>query len=192
MKEFWNERFASHSTIFGSEPNRFFKHFINYSKPGSILLPAEGEGRNAIYAASKGWEVDVFDHNADVREKALQMADERGVRINYELLDLRKFKATKQYDAIGLFYIQLQERLRLQFHQEICRALKPGGILVLEAFAREQIHNESGGPKDISLLYDAPMISNDFQHLYLLHIRQKETSSEEGMISVLRFVGQKL
>jgi 2-polyprenyl-3-methyl-5-hydroxy-6-metoxy-1,4-benzoquinol methylase len=197
MKEFWNERYASHTVAYGMEPNRFFKHFINNNKPGSILLPAEGEGRNAVYAASKGWEVDAFDFSEVARDKALRLAEEKCVHINYELSDIRKYKAVKQYDAVGLFYVHLPERVRIQFHKEVCKSLKSSGILVLEAFAKEQINNNSGGPKDISVLYDAPAICEDFQHLYLLFCGQKEILLSEGEFhnghaSVLRFAGQKL
>ncbi|MCU7550737.1 hypothetical protein OCK74_16585 [Chitinophagaceae bacterium LB-8] len=197
MKEFWNERFASQTIDYDIEPNRFFKRFINTTKPGSILLPAESDGRNAIYAASKGWQVDAFGSSELIKAKVLQEAAERGVQINYEVLDLKKFKAVKQYDAVGLFYVNLPERIRMGFHKEICKCLKSGGILVLEAFAKDQLNFATGGPKDNAILYDAPGICNDFQHLYLLHIREKETVINEGAFyqgrgAVLRFVGQKL
>lgn len=52
--EFWNERYSANETVYGDKPNKFFKQFIDTHKPGKILLPAEGEGRNALYAASKG------------------------------------------------------------------------------------------------------------------------------------------
>jgi hypothetical protein len=197
MKEFWNERFASQSIDLAIEPNRFFKRFINTTRPGSILLPGEDDGRNAIYAASKGWEVDAFGSSETVRKEALQMAVEKNYQINYEILDLKKFKAVKQYDAVGLFYVNLPERSRMVFHKEVCKSLKSSGILVLEAFAKDQLNYDTGGPKDASVLYDAPGICNDFQHLYLLYIREKETVINEGAFyqgkaSVLRFVGQKL
>jgi hypothetical protein len=197
MREFWNERFASQTIDLSIEPSRFFKRFINTTKPGNILLPVECDGRNAVYAASKGWEVDAFGPSEDARQKALQMAVERGVQINYQVLDLRKFKSTKQYDAVGLFYVNLPERIRMAFHKEVSKSLKSSGILVLEAFAKDQVNYEAGGPKDGGVLYDAPSICNDFQHLYLLYIREKETNINEGSFyqgrgAVLRFVGQKL
>ena len=197
MKEFWNERFASQTIDLGIEPNRFFKRFINTTKPGSILLPVECDGRNAVYAASKGWEVDAFGPNEAVKEKALQMALEKGVQINYEVIDVRKFKACKQYDAVGLFYVNLPERIRIGFHKEVSKSLRSSGILVLEAFAKDQLNYQTGGPRDGTVLYDAPGICTDFQHLYLLYIREKETTINEGAFyqgkgAVLRFVGQKL
>lgn len=194
---FWDQRYTENETVYGLEPNRFFKAFIDTHQPGSILLPAGGEGRNAIYAASKGWQVDAFDFSPVAREKALKRAQERGVQINYFTARAEDFKAGKLYDAVALIYVHLPEEVRKAFHQEVNRSLKSGGYLVLEAFAREQIHNTSGGPKDPVLLYDAPTICSDFPFLHLLSCGQKtilltEGPFHQGKADVLQMIGQKL
>jgi 2-polyprenyl-3-methyl-5-hydroxy-6-metoxy-1,4-benzoquinol methylase len=158
---FWNQRYTENETVYGLEPNHFFKSFIDTHQPGSILLPAEGEGRNAIYAASKGWKVDAFDFSPVAREKALKRAKESGVNINYYTIKAEAFKADKLYDAVALIFVHLPERVRKPFHQQVYGSLKSGGYMVMEAFAKEQIHNTSGGPKDPALLYDAPTICTD-------------------------------
>ena len=61
MKEFWNERYSQEAYAYGTEPNAFFKSRIDQLSPGKLLLPAEGEGRNAVYAATKGFEVSAYD-----------------------------------------------------------------------------------------------------------------------------------
>ncbi|HEY0354603.1 MAG TPA: hypothetical protein VGC29_00285, partial [Flavisolibacter sp.] len=81
--QFWNKRYADNNWVYGVQPNRFFKQFIDSHKPGRILLPAEGEGRNAVYAAKKGWTVDAFDFSVVARQKALQLAENNNVHINY-------------------------------------------------------------------------------------------------------------
>lgn len=196
-KEFWNARYEDNKTVYGREPNLFFKQFIDTHKPGTILLPAEGEGRNAIYAASRGWQVDAFDFSDVAREKALQWAAAEGFKVNYFTAGLEDYKADKQYDAVGLIYVHLPETTRSKFHLEVYKSLKPGGHLVLEAFAKEQLHFDSGGPKDITMLYDAPSICNDFQFLHLLSCEQKEIVLQEGEFhkgkaAVLQMLGQKL
>lgn len=197
MKEFWDQRYAGNDCVFGTSPNLFFKEFIDARKPGSILLPAEGEGRNAIYAARKGWTVDAFDFSEVGREKALKLAKENGVSINYWLQDISSFKAEKQYDAVGLIYIHLPEALRRSFHQQACRSIKQGGFLVFEAYAKEQIHFDTGGPRDLTLLYDAPSICNDFSLLHIIKCAQRELELDEGKFhkgkaAVLRLIGQRL
>ena len=197
MQQFWDQRYAENETVYGNEPNKFFRLFIDQHKPGTLLLPAEGEGRNAVYAASKGWQVDAFDFSQVAREKALDFARGERVVINYELKNIADFKAGKQYDAVGLIFVHLPEVLRKKFHQEVYNSIKPGGFMVLEAFAKEQAQLESGGPRDATLLYDAPSLCNDFPFLHMLSCEQKEIFLDEGdyhkgKASVLRMIGQRL
>lgn len=196
-KQFWNTRYGENDTVYGKAPNESFKQFIDSHKPGTILLPAEGEGRNAVYAASKGWQVDAFDFSETAMEKALLLAKEHEVKINYWVQDVADFKAEKKYTAVGLIYVHLPEFIRKSFHEQAYRSLESGGFLVLEAFAKEQAQFESGGPRDKALLYDAPMICGDFPFLHLLSCGQKEVVLNEGdfhqgRASILRMVGQKL
>ncbi len=195
--EIWNNRYETNKTVYGDKPNQFFKSFIDTHKPGTILLPAEGEGRNAIYAALKGWKVDAFDFSKVAREKALQRAKEEKVTINYEVMNIEDYKALKKYDAVGLIYVHLEPVLRKRFHAEIAKSLPRAGYLIFEAFAKEQINNASGGPKEEALLYDAPSICSDFQHLHILSCGQKEVELSEGSFHngkshVLRLLGQKI
>ena len=95
MQQFWDQRYAANETVFGDQPNKFFKLFIDLHKPGTLLLPAEGEGRNAVYAAQKGWQVDAFDFSEVAREKALDLAKGEKVSIKFELRDIAGFKAAK-------------------------------------------------------------------------------------------------
>jgi SAM-dependent methyltransferase len=195
--KFWNKRYSENNTVYGHEPNLFFKAFIDSHNPGSILLPAEGEGRNAIYAAEKGWLVDAFDFSEVARKKALLQATAKNVNINYWVQEIETYKAEKKYDAVALIYVHLPQALRSSFHEQIFQSLNSGGYLILEAFAKEQAAFNSGGPKDKQMLYDAPSICSDFPFLYLLSCRQKETELNEGEFhkgkaAVLQLVGQKL
>ena len=195
--EFWDNRYETNKTVYGDEPNQFFKTFIDTHKRGTILLPAEGEGRNAVYAALKGWKVDAFDFSKVAQEKALKRAKEMKVKINYQVMDIENYKASKQYDAVGLIYVHLEPFLRKKFHSEIAASLTSAGYLIFEAFAKEQKNNTSGGPKDEALLYDAPSICNDFQHLHIISCGQKEVDLNEGdfhkgRAHVLQLIGQKI
>lgn len=194
---FWDQRYAENETVYGNEPNQFFKQFIDKKKPGSILLPAEGEGRNAVYAASKGWKVNAFDFSKVAREKALELARRKSVHINYDVIAIDQFKAVEQYDAVALIYVHLPPETRVAFHQEILKAIKPGGFVLLEAFSKEQLELESGGPRDATLLYDAPSLCKDFQSLHMMTCHQKDLELDEGAFhkgpaNVLRLTGQKI
>lgn len=197
MQPFWDERYRTNDHVYGTQPNAYFKSVIDTLEPGNLLLPAEGQGRNAIYAASKGWVVEAFDYSAVAREKALDYARDAGVQIRYDQRDIESFVAEKQYDLVGLLYVHLPETVRRKFHHEIYRSVKPGGLLVFEAFAKEQIRFQSGGPSDPALLYDAASICQDFPFLHLMRCEQTETLLQEGEFhkgkaAVLRLTGQRL
>lgn len=194
---YWNERYAASESVYGEKPVPFFKRFIDTHKPGTLLLPGEGEGRNAVYAASKGWQVDALDFSDVAREKAMARARKKNVSINYTLQDLAGFKPTKQYDAVGLMYLHLPPGLRRSFHEAVCQALKPGGLLVMEAFTPAQLQFDSGGPKDRRMLYDAATICRDFPMLHVIFCGEKEVVLDEGpyhqgKAAVLQLIGQKL
>lgn len=196
-KTLWSSRYSENEIVYGKQPNQYFKKFIDSHRPGSILLPAEWEGRNAVYAAGKGWKVDAFDFSEEAKQKADGLSAKMGVAINYWLQDMENFRANKKYDAVGLIYIHLPGNNRRAFHREIYNSLLSGGYLVLESFAREQIHLKSGGPKEVSLLYDAPTICGDFPFLHILSCGQREIELNEGEFhkgkaAVLQLTGQKL
>ena len=180
-RDFWNQRFAEHETVYGTEPNAYFRSFIDrQEKKGDLLLPAEGEGRNAVYAAKQGWKVDAFDFSVMAREKALIFALKEAVSIHYELKDIRDYKAKKQYDGIALLYVHLDPALRVSFHREIARSLKPGGWLLLEAFTPLQLQYKSGGPKDIAMLYDSTTLRSDFAELQIGELSESVIQLAEG------------
>ena len=196
-KEFWDQRYVANESVYGSEPNAFFKQFIDNHKPGTVLLPAEGEGRNALYAAKKGWTVHAFDYSEVAREKALKAAGEQGLKIVYWNQSIEDFRANQQYDLVASIYVHLPAALRKQYHQELIKSIRPGGYLLLEAFAKEQIDYKSGGPKDPALLYDAPTLCNDFAFLHVLSCQQKDLHLNEGPFhsgeaAVLRLTVQKI
>lgn len=180
MQDFWNQRYATNDTVYGKAPNLYFKSIMDSLTTGSLLLPAEGEGRNAVYAASLGWKVEAFDYSSVAQEKALQFAHTISVTIKYDVLELNEFKATKQYDAIGLIYVHLPESERIALHQKMIDALLPGGVLILEAFCKAQINNASGGPKDIEQLYSLDQLKQDFASLNCIQAIEIEVDLEEG------------
>lgn len=135
MQNFWNERYSQEEYIYGIDPNRFFKENLEKLSPGKILLPAEGEGRNASFAAKLGWEVFAFDSSNVAIEKANKLFDSNNVKVNYFLKTLEDFTWEKNFfDCISLIFVHPQEIMRKNIHQKMIDFLKPGGILILEGF----------------------------------------------------------
>jgi SAM-dependent methyltransferase len=183
MKEKWDQRYADKEYIYGTTPNILLKEFIDQHKPGRILFPAEGEGRNAVYAAVKGWQVDAMDFSNEARQKALKLAEKNNISMQYSVCNIMDFPFEKEYyDAIALIYVHLIPSMRKVIHQKVIDALKPGGHLILMAFDKQQIHKTTGGPKSTALLYDKDMLENDFKVLKFLKFETTDIELNEGML----------
>ncbi|MDX9696895.1 MAG: class I SAM-dependent methyltransferase [Bacteroidales bacterium] len=197
MKDVWNSRYSEPKFIYGTEPNNYLKDFIEHSVKGNILLPADGEGRNSVFAAKKGWQVDAFDYSVSAQIKAYQLAQINNVLINYTVSDILEFTPNKSYDLIALIYLHLIPEVRSPFFIKLSQWLKPGGHILLEAFSKNQLKNSSGGPKDINLLYDLAEINNDFHDLKIKEICETEIMLDEGKLhqgnaNVIRLIAQKI
>ncbi|HZK07708.1 MAG TPA: class I SAM-dependent methyltransferase [Bacteroidales bacterium] len=194
----WDARYAAEAFYYGEHPNVFFAEQLRQLKtPGRILLPAEGSGRNAIFAAELGWQVDAFDASRVARQKALDFARHRLVTINYSTANLEDFDPEPdQYDVAAAIYVHLPEAIRKKFHLQLAKAIKPGGVVIVEAFDKEQIKRDSGGPPDIQLLYSTECLREDFEGVLELKMlcRQQVHLTEGrhlGIGEVVRYVGMK-
>jgi 2-polyprenyl-3-methyl-5-hydroxy-6-metoxy-1,4-benzoquinol methylase len=181
MKNEWDERYARQEYIYGTEPNKFLKEQLSLLKPGRILFPAEGEGRNAVFAASLGWETDAFDQSVEGQKKAVKLATHKGVTINYYIQSLNDWNPEPdQYDCIALIFVHLPDGLRQHVHNAVVRALKPGGTLLLEAFTLNQLPRTSGGPKTAELLFLEEQITSDFKDLIFTTFAETQSMLNEG------------
>jgi len=198
MNQFWDERYAPEKYYYGKEPNDFLKFCIDNNPAGKILLPGDGEGRNSVYAASRGWETHSIDVSEKGRQKALKLAEEMGVNINYEVIDLDDVQLEDNaYDMIALIYVHLFPGQRIQNHKRFIDALKPGGKLVMEVFSKKQLGKTSGGPQQLDLLYDVDELKVDFALLdisraeELTVFKDENTVSHHGEAEIIRFIGTK-
>ena len=193
----WDQRYAETEYVYGTAPNDFFKQELDKLSPGRILLPAEGEGRNAVYAAERGWDVRAFDQSEEGRKKALKLAAERNVKIDYQLHDLEAIEFPENYfDAVALVFVHSPAVKRQLFHRNLARFLRPGGTLILVGFEKGQLQHDSGGPKDESMLFSAEELKEDFRDLKIVSAGQLETDISEGAFhsgtaSVIRLVAER-
>ncbi|MFA5972351.1 MAG: methyltransferase domain-containing protein [Lentimicrobiaceae bacterium] len=181
MQDIWNERYGRQEFIYGTKPNNFLKEELTKLKPGRILFPAEGEGRNAVYAASLGWETEAFDQSTEGQKKAQQLANQKSVTINYIIQSLGEWNPLPdQYDCIAFISVHMPPELRQQVHQAAIRALKPGGTLILEAFTINQLPRTSGGPKTPEMLFTMDQIKSDFSNLVSVKMSETQVLLDEG------------
>ncbi len=179
---FWDERFAEEGFAYGEEPNRYLREQLDRLPPGSLLLPAEGEGRNAVWSATRGWEVLAFDTSTVGRDKALAMARRKGVEVAYELRSVGEpmHDIEARFDAVGLVFMHLPGQVRRMAHQGVARCLRPGGTLILEAFSTEQLKRGTGGPRDLELLYTTTDLEKDFAGLEIHTLENCDVELDEG------------
>jgi hypothetical protein len=187
MSQFWNERYAAEEYIYGTEPNQFYREQLEELPPGKILFPAEGEGRNAVFAATKGWQVSAFDASAEAKKKAENLAREK----NVEKVSLPK----ESFDCLALIYAHMPSLKRKEYHQKLASFLKPGGTLILEGFSKKQIENNTGGPRNVEMLFSEEELRNDFNFFAELSISETDVTLDEGpfhqgQASVIRMVGK--
>lgn len=197
MQESWNARYSGAEYIYGIDPNQFLKYELSKIAPGRILFLGEGEGRNAVYAAKLGWDVEAVDYSAAGKAKAEKLASEKNVKINYFVDDLATYTPKENYyNAVVLIYLHLEVELREKVHQNVIASLKPGGKIIFEAFEKDQIKYDSGGPKNEELLYSLEDIVEDFIDLDFEKFSKEkiflnEGKGHEGEATVIRFVGKK-
>jgi len=182
MKDFWEKRYSEKELAYGIQPNLYFKEQLDLLKPGKLLLPLEGEGRNAIYAAKKGWDVTAFDFSKKAREKTLQIAKEHSVYLTYKLADVSSFSDETKYDAIGLIFAHLPPTQRKEFHDKCIKYLNPNGVIISQHFHPNQLNNNysSGGPKEEKMLYSIETLKADFKKTSILDAEEKEIELNEG------------
>ena len=166
MKEFWDQRFSEPGFAYGREPNTFFAKVLESFAPGRLLLPGEGEGRNAIYAAGNDWEVSAFDQSIVARDKALEWASSMDLQIDYQLASLEEYSCSDPvFDLIALIYIHMLPETRQKVHTRMRACLKPGGKIIMECFHENQLKYGTGGPPIKELLYHENDILSDFSDL---------------------------
>lgn len=196
-KDFWNERYTDKNFIYGTEPNVFFKEQILKLNSGKALFLGEGEGRNAVHAATLGWLVDAVDFSSSAKEKAFKLAEKKNVKINYEVCDLKEYDYNENfYDIVVMIFIHLPLDIRLNVFNKAIDSLKRGGKLIVEAFSKQQIKYNSGGPRSLDLLYseeDLLLLSNGL-NIELFEIKEIDLSEGEyhkGVANVVRLVSIK-
>ncbi len=193
MKEFWNARYREDGFAYGSEPNAFVMQCLSqYLPTGRILFPAEGEGRNAVYAATLGWEVSAYDISEGGREKAQQLSETNGVQIDYQIagfLDVEYPKAS--FDALAFSYVHVPGSLKKSVMDRQKSFLKDGGILIFEGFSVNNLplreaNPQIGGPDNIDMLYSVTEVGHLFEGVPNLRVWEEEVELSEGKYHIGR------
>jgi cyclopropane fatty-acyl-phospholipid synthase-like methyltransferase len=197
--ERWQTRFATPGYLFGTEPNAFLRAQAHRLKGGQTALAlADGEGRNGVWLASQGLDVLSLDFSPLAQEKARKLAAERGVALRVEQADLTTWAWPQNaFDVIAAIFIQaIGPPQRDRLFADITRALKPGGLLLMQGYRPEQLAYKTGGPPDLARLYTRALLETAFADLAILELREHDSvihegTAHDGMSALIDLVARK-
>lgn len=179
----WNQRFDQPAYLFGKEPNAYLTSHAALFSPGQrALLVADGEGRNSVWCAQQGLNVDAFDVSPIAVEKARALARECGVHVNFAVANIAELSwPENEYDVVAAILIQFAPpKLRERIFAGCIRALKPGGLLILQGYSSKQLEYKTGGPPILEHLYTEAMLKEAFASMDIIECRFYDAEIREG------------
>jgi SAM-dependent methyltransferase len=185
MSEFerWETRFAAPDYHFGKEPNAFLKSKAHLLKAGQKALSvADGEGRNGVFLAGLGLDVLAMDFSPAALAKARALASERGVTARFEQADLETWTwPASEFDVVVAIFIQFcAPPLRARVFENMKRALKPGGLILMQGYRPEQLKYKTGGPSQVEQLYTRALLQKAFADCTSVEIDEYDREVHEG------------
>jgi len=151
----WDERYQGDEYVYGTSANDFLQSHVDRLPMGRILCLAEGEGRNAVFLAERGFDVTAVDQSSVGLAKAKRLATERGIDITTVVADLADFHIEpKAWDGVISIFAHMPVEARRHLHREVVSGLRSGGMFLLEAYPPEQLQYGTGGPPTTEMMMD--------------------------------------
>jgi hypothetical protein len=177
----WDERYSGGTYAYGTEPNEFLTAMASRLPTGRVLCLGEGEGRNAVWLAGRGFDVTALDASRVGLDKARRLAAERGVKITTLHADLADYEiAPGGWDGIVSVFCHLPPVLRAVVHRRCVAGLRSGGVMLLEAYTPGQLALGTGGPPSAELMMDKETVRAELAGLEFLHLQECEREIHEG------------
>lgn len=179
----WQTRYATPEYAFGKNPNYFLESCKRLlPRSGRALAVADGEGRNGVWLAEQGLEVVSIDFSPAAQRKAKALAAERDVKVTFELVDVHNWNyPSAAFDVVAEIFTQFSNPAdRARKWAGMLKALKPGGLLIVQGYTPKQLEYGTGGPKEIENLYTRAMLEQEFGGLCELSLVEEERDIHEG------------
>jgi len=177
----WNSRYDVNEYVYGTAPNDFLADHYHRIQGNKVLCLAEGEGRNAVFLAEKGYDVTAVDFSSAGIEKANKLAAQKNVHIHYIKADLAEYELGQhEWDGIVSIFCHLPSDARKRLHQQIPGALKRGGVLLLEAYTPNQLQFKTGGPQETDMMQSGQDLNQELEGLEFELLREIERDIHEG------------
>jgi 2-polyprenyl-3-methyl-5-hydroxy-6-metoxy-1,4-benzoquinol methylase len=194
----WDERYSGNEFVYGTQPNDFLAEVASrLPKGGQLLCLGEGEGRNAVWLAKQGFRVTGIDASAVGLAKAARWATEQGVTIETVHANLAEVELGEaRWDGIVSIFCHLPPPLRKQVHRHVVRALRPGGVFLLEAYTPQQLAFGTGGPPNAEMMMDLVSLGEELSGLQIEHGVERVRDVQEGRFhsgagAVVQFISSK-
>jgi len=179
----WDQRFDTDDFVFGEHPNRFLTEQAYRLPEGArILAVADGEGRNGVWLAEQGHHVVSVDISANGQAKARRLAAARGAQVDFQIADLSDWHwPVAAFDAVVAIFIQFAGAdLRRVMFDGMKRAVRPGGLILVQGYSPGQLAHGTGGPRDVENLYTEDMLRAAFDGWSVEHLRSHDDMLDEG------------
>ena len=184
---FWDERYRDETFIYGESPNEYLAAQRERFRPGMrALVPGDGEGRNGVWLAEQGLDVVTVDLSEAGVNKARKLAAKRGVRITAIQADLTQWAwPVAEFDVVAAIFLHLPPEIRQPIHRAMLAALRPGGLLVIEAYRPEQVqyrekYGSKGGPPGAEMMFTEAMLREDFAEAEEIELASGDVDLSEG------------
>jgi 2-polyprenyl-3-methyl-5-hydroxy-6-metoxy-1,4-benzoquinol methylase len=150
----WDARYAQAELVWGGEPNRFVAAEFDGLPPGRALDLGAGEGRNAIWLASRGWRVTAVDFSAVGIERGRRLAAEGGVEVDWVVADVTRWRPeSAAFDAVIIAYLQLVADQLNPVLRAAATAVASGGRMLVVGHDLANLDSGFGGPTAPEVLY---------------------------------------
>ncbi len=157
----WNARYDTSELIWKGEPNQFLPPEVAGLTPGRALDLACGEGRNAVWLATQGWEVTGVDFAGVGLAKAEALAADKGVTGTWITADATTWQPEHTYDLVVVFYLQIPADEMALAVRTAVRSMAPGGTFLLVCHDLLNLSEGHGGPQDARVLTTAEGILDE-------------------------------
>jgi len=193
----WDQRFNTEDYAYGTTANDFLVSVADKIPMGPVLCLADGEGRNGVFLAEKGYAVTAVDFSSVGLQKAEKLAAQRGVSIQTLCMDLREYTIQpNQWNGVVAIFAHVPPDVRSRLHREAVQGLTSGGVFILEAYRPAQLQYKTGGPPTVELMMDMDTLRQELEGLELAiaheHTREiYEGRLHNGISAVVQILGFK-
>lgn len=177
----WDSRYSKRIYAYGKEPNEFFANELAKIPTAGLLLPGDGEGRNAVHALKDGWNVIAFDQSEKGRDKAVALAEEHGLELDFTVADAREFQCPVLVDVLAYSYFHLPATDVHSVYHKLNDFLAPGGNLIFEGFSTQNIGMGSGGPQTESMCFTVDEVKSMFRSFKEVEVWEEKITLKEGL-----------